>query len=112
MMVPLIVGERTIGVVSAQSYTLNAFSQEQLDFLQSAASQIAVAVDNARLYEGLQNELAEHGRSMIALRQSEARMRVIIENFPYDLWMCNTDGVYTLQSQLSVRLAGNILGKR
>ena len=112
MMMPLIVEERTIGVVSAQSYTLDAYGQEQLDFLQSAASQIAIAVDNARLYDGLQNELAEHARSASALRQSEARMRVIIENFPYDLWMCNTEGEYIMQSQLSLRLAGNIIGKK
>jgi PAS domain S-box-containing protein len=111
LMTPLPLGERTLGIVSISSYSLNAYTPEHLALLQGAASQIAIAVENARLYDAQQSELAERTRSEAALRQSEARIRAIIENIPYDLWMCDQDGVYVIQSSVSVHLAGNLLGK-
>jgi GAF domain-containing protein len=48
--VPLTARERTIGVLCVQSYTPAAFTRDQHRFLQSAARQVAIAVENARLY--------------------------------------------------------------
>jgi GAF domain-containing protein len=48
--VPLLGRERTIGVLCVQSYSPNAFTTDQHRFLQSAARQVAIAVENARLY--------------------------------------------------------------
>lgn len=111
LMVPLQSSGENIGVVSTQSYTQNAYTQEHLEFLQGAASQITIAIQNARLYDALHSELAERRRSETALRQSEARLRAIIENIPYDLWMCDTAGRYVIQSSVSLRMAGNAIGK-
>jgi PAS domain S-box-containing protein len=111
LMAPLPYGGDVIGVVSAQSYTLNAYTRDDLDFLQGTASQIAIAVQNARLYDSLKSELSERRRSEAALRQSEARLRAIIENIPYDLWMCDNSGRYVMQSSVSRRIAGDVTGK-
>lgn len=48
--VPLLTRDHAIGVLCVQSYTPNAFSPDQHRFLQSAARQVTIAVENARLY--------------------------------------------------------------
>ena len=52
--VPMIVGKHVVGVISAQSYRTNAYTAEDLQVLQTIASQSAVAVENVRLYEQVQ----------------------------------------------------------
>jgi PAS domain S-box-containing protein len=49
--VPIRFKEEVIGVLDAQSAEWNAFSQDDLFTLQTVADQLAVAMDNARLYE-------------------------------------------------------------
>ncbi len=49
--VPIRFGPRILGVLDVQSINLNAFTREDLSALQILADQIAVAMENARLYE-------------------------------------------------------------
>jgi GAF domain-containing protein len=51
MAVPLKAGERVIGVVDAQSPRPNAFSEADERVLVTAGSQLAVIIENSRLYE-------------------------------------------------------------
>jgi phosphoserine phosphatase RsbU/P len=56
--IPLLVQERCIGVMDLESPELNAFSTRHEKILTLLASQAAVAIENARLYEALRaNEL-------------------------------------------------------
>lgn len=57
--IPLHVGERTVGLIDIQSKDLNAFSQDDLSVLQSLADQIAIAIDNAASYERSQELIKE-----------------------------------------------------
>ena len=61
--VPLKTKERVIGVLHVQSDRLNAFDQSDLAVLQSLAHQAAIAIENARLYDQAQREIAERGRA-------------------------------------------------
>jgi len=56
---PLVARERVIGALDVQSVEENAFSQEGVATLQIVADQIAVAVDNVRLFAEVQESLAE-----------------------------------------------------
>jgi sigma-B regulation protein RsbU (phosphoserine phosphatase) len=58
--IPLFSRGRFIGIFNAQSPVVDAFSPEQLDLLSALADNIAIAVENARLFqhERLQNETA------------------------------------------------------
>jgi HAMP domain-containing protein len=47
---PLRVGERLIGALDVQSKTLNAFGTSDLEVLQVLADQLAVAIENGRLF--------------------------------------------------------------
>ena len=51
--VPLVVKDRLIGAIDLESQELDAFSEEHERIMTALASQIATALDNARLYEEL-----------------------------------------------------------
>lgn len=51
--VPLVVSEKLIGVINVESKKLNAFSQEDLQLLTTISSQLATAIERARLYKEL-----------------------------------------------------------
>jgi PAS domain S-box-containing protein len=72
LMAPMYAGELISGLVSVQSYLLNAYTQEHLDFLALASFQIAVAIENAQLYENLQKELVDR-------QKAEAEVRLLNE---------------------------------
>jgi signal transduction histidine kinase len=50
MFVPLCLGEDAIGIISAQSYTPDAYTEQQLSLLDSIGRIAAVAINNARLF--------------------------------------------------------------
>ncbi|MBN1487339.1 MAG: PAS domain S-box protein [Anaerolineae bacterium] len=64
--VPIRLGDKVQGVIDAQSPQLNAFNENDLLVLETVADQIAVAIENARLYK--------------ALSKSEERYRTLIEH--------------------------------
>lgn len=51
MYVPMFSKERTIGVLSAQSYTVNQYSDDHLTLLQSIANVVGIALEKANLYQ-------------------------------------------------------------
>ena len=59
MAIPLRAGGRVIGVLDVQSLQPNAFVQEDIDVLEILADQIAIAIENARLYIEAKNALAD-----------------------------------------------------
>jgi PAS domain S-box-containing protein len=70
---PLRTPSATIGVIVVQHYQdTKAYTQRDLEFLESVAGQIALAI--------------ERKRAETALRESEARLRVLVEQLPAILW--------------------------
>jgi sigma-B regulation protein RsbU (phosphoserine phosphatase) len=51
LVIPMLIKDRCIGVFDLESPELNAFSKENKELLTLLASQAAVAIENARLYE-------------------------------------------------------------
>ncbi|MFQ6100225.1 MAG: GAF domain-containing protein [Anaerolineae bacterium] len=60
--VPIRVGGEVVGVLDAQSPQLNAFDGSDVMAMETLAYQVAVAIENARLHEAVQRELAERKR--------------------------------------------------
>lgn len=54
--IPLIINNRVVGVVSAQSNSPNAYTPEQIHTLELLATQVAIAIQNSQLYEQIQRE--------------------------------------------------------
>lgn len=57
--VPMMVGEDLIGMIAAQSYTRAAYGERERQFLLTVANQVAVAIQNARLFREREQRLAE-----------------------------------------------------
>lgn len=57
--IPLIIKERVVGALDVQSNRPNAFEEEDIQALTTLAAQIAIAVDNVRLYEQAQNRASD-----------------------------------------------------
>ena len=57
--VPMIARDKTIGVVHIQSKVIRRFTEDEIRLLQALADRAAMAIDNAQLYENLQNNRLE-----------------------------------------------------
>ncbi|MCX6068198.1 MAG: GAF domain-containing protein, partial [Chloroflexi bacterium] len=57
MGVPIVAGEKMLGVVSVQSYKQNAYNQNHIHLLQTLSSNMGVAIENARLFDETQRLL-------------------------------------------------------
>ena len=57
--VPLISKWKTIGVISVQSFKKNAFNKKELDMVRSLATYVAIALENAGLYENMEDKVQE-----------------------------------------------------
>jgi len=62
--VPLIVENRVIGILGAYSTRPEQFGPEDLDFFRQAAGLVAIAIENARAYEAIENLIQERSRFM------------------------------------------------
>jgi len=77
MSLPLRVGERVIGVLDVQSTEAEAFTEEDSAVLQSLADQIAVAIENSRLYRQMEEavDAERRARGEASHRTWEAYLR-------------------------------------
>ncbi len=74
--VPITLDGRVIGVISLQDYQKTGiFDHTHIEFLSTIASQAAIAIENARMYEKLQLQLLERERAEEALKKSEEEAR-------------------------------------
>jgi PAS domain S-box-containing protein len=80
--VPLRTPAATIGVLVVQHYeNVAAYTERDLEFLASVGGQIALAIDRKRAEE--------------KIRESEARLRVLVEQLPAVLWTVGKDLCFT-----------------
>lgn len=57
--VPVRRGEQIIGMISAQSYQPNAYNEHHRGVLETIAAQFSTAIENARLFQEIQQRLSE-----------------------------------------------------
>jgi PAS domain S-box-containing protein len=63
--VPIRVGDEIMGALDVQSLQRDAFDENDVMVIETLAGQIAAALENARLYEALQQELVERKRAEV-----------------------------------------------
>ena len=77
---PLLVRDEMIGVLMVDSTQPGSYTAADVSIAQALANQVAVAIENARLYEAAQQEIAERQQMEDALRASEEYARRIIDS--------------------------------
>ena len=70
MALPLIIGKDVIGALDVQSEQPHAFSDEDIEVLNTLANQVAVAIENARLFE----------QSQLAFKELEKNLQRYVQN--------------------------------
>ena len=78
--VPIMIEKRVIGVIAIQDYErVNIYGANHTELLATIAYQAAIAIENARLYEAIRQELTERKRAEQALQENEARLRALVQ---------------------------------
>lgn len=68
---PLVVEDRLIGVISAQSFKKNAYSRQDFDIFSNLANYVAIAISNAASYEEIRKANKELKDTQAQLIQAE-----------------------------------------
>lgn len=66
---PLWLKDRVVGLITVQSYEKNVYSEYHMDILRGLATTIAAAIENAKLYESLEDKVRE--RTAEVVKQKE-----------------------------------------
>jgi GAF domain-containing protein/HAMP domain-containing protein len=102
---PLAVRGNVIGVLDVQSTHANAFRREDLEILQILADQIAVAIDNARLFQASQNAIVElerlYGQQATQAWKQQLTKQDIIYSY-------NPVGVGIRQEEIDQKIIGEL----
>lgn len=124
LVVPIKSGEHIIGVLDLQSDELGAFDQTDVLLMETLADQIAVAIENARLYEQAQLEIGERKKAESELREyqerleerviertaelkaSEERYRSLFDGIPVGLYRTTPEGNFLDANPALVNLFG------
>jgi PAS domain S-box-containing protein len=92
--VPIRVGDELVGVLDVQSPLLNAFDDDDVLVMETLADQIAVAIENARLYKAMERELAERRQAEQALLESQHFTQRVIDATPVPIFYKDIQGNY------------------
>jgi len=71
MALPLRLGERIIGVLDVQSEKPSAFTQQDVNIIQTIADQLAISIEHARVVTDLQRNLEEYKSKAQSITQKE-----------------------------------------
>ncbi|MBN2470930.1 MAG: PAS domain S-box protein, partial [Anaerolineae bacterium] len=80
-----------IGGLTVHSSAENAFSQEDIAALQSMAEQIAIALENARLYKAAREEITRRVKAEQALKQLNEDLERLVRERTAELAAANTE---------------------
>ncbi len=98
---PLIAGQILLGALDVQSTEPNAFSDEDVNILQLLADQLAIAIENSRLFLQTQQALEEAQRAYGKLSQ-QAWLRMLEEGLLSGGYRSGREGLEALSAAASL----------
>jgi PAS domain S-box-containing protein len=91
MIMPLRVKGQVIGTWNIDQEQVGAYSPDDLDIAQSMADQLAIAIENARLFQKARQEIAERQRAEVALEEERALLAQRVAERTMDLMAANEE---------------------
>jgi signal transduction histidine kinase len=83
--VPLLAGSEAIGAISLRRATVRAFTDRQIDLLQTFADQAVIAIENARLFEEVQARTRELAKTVEDLEIASQHKNQFVANMSHEL---------------------------
>jgi serine phosphatase RsbU (regulator of sigma subunit)/tetratricopeptide (TPR) repeat protein/putative methionine-R-sulfoxide reductase with GAF domain len=107
---PLRLNGKKIGVITVQSFNKNAFSDYHVNLLKNLALYCAIAIENATLYEGMEERVIERTKEIERAHEST---RLLSEIGQQIISSSGFDGIFkTLQENVSRLMNADCLGVR
>jgi len=103
--VPIRLRGQILGVLDAESAESDGFQGAEADTLQTVADQLAVAVQNARLFATVRRDLEERRRAEEVLRESETLFRNVADQSPNMIFL-HWRGAIVYANPQCARLSG------
>lgn len=101
---PLLVGEEVIGAIMVFHRQVGYFSQEHVNLVQAIGAQVAVAINNAKLYQLIRDQ-AERLGAMVRAEQVEAsRQQAILEAVADGVLVTNPENRITFLNPSAERI--------
>jgi len=69
MFTPMMIGEKLIGVITVQSFQYNAYQPYHLEILKTLATYTATALENAYLYEYMEDKVKERTQEVVKQKE-------------------------------------------
>ncbi len=95
IVVPMQVGEDVIGVLMVFQREANSFSIEMLNLVRAIGSQVAVAINNAHLYELIRDQAERLGVMLRKEQEDASRSQAILEAVADGVLVTGTDNQIT-----------------
>jgi len=83
--VPVKVAGRVVAVLSAESTKLNAFDERDLRLFEAVAAQLGIVLENARLYQSLQEQRDELSQAYQELKEIDRLRTELVQNVSHEL---------------------------
>jgi PAS domain S-box-containing protein len=104
---PILKQGSLVGIVYLENnLTTAAFTAQQVEVLNILSAQAAIAIENAKLYAGLQQEVGRRQQAEAVLRQNEQRLAQLLEGVPVGVFVVDSQG----KTHFANRMAQQILG--
>ncbi len=100
---PLIIGDRVIGALEMHSTKENAFSAQDMDAYQNMANEIAISLENSRLYQEAQQSLSEMRATQRQYLQGAWASLTSDKNLEYSLGDIDLENDKEIEIPLSLR---------
>jgi GAF domain-containing protein len=90
-MIPLTIKGQAIGLLELETDDEHHYTQRELNVAMTLANQVAAALDNARLYETVQQELTERKRAEQARQASLDILNTVLDSVDADVYVADLD---------------------
>lgn len=83
---PMLIGDTVIGALDLQSKTDDAFADDEVPIFQALADNIAIAIDNARLFEETEKRLRENQMLMTQTEEAASEVERLNQRLTGQFW--------------------------
>jgi len=105
IVVPLLARGEVIGTITALNrIERRPFTPHEMDLLMALATQAAIALENARLFDQAQQEIRERQTAENALAEERNLLRILIDNLPDAVFIKDTNSRFLALNEATARL--------